>query len=49
MDEKIDKSVLRWFSHIERMENDSIAKSVCAGSRVVGRLWIDSVNDFEKE
>ena len=29
-DEKIDEGVLRWFGHMERMEND-IAKRVCGG------------------
>ena len=37
VDEKIDEGVLRWFGHVERMENDMIAKGVyvgkCAGSR----------------
>ena len=44
VDEKIDEGVLRWFGHMERMENDSIAKRECAGSRSVGRMrkrWID--------
>ena len=27
-DEKIDEGVLRWFGHVERMENDRIAKRV---------------------
>ena len=47
VDEKIDEGVLRWFGHVERMENNRIAKRVyveeCAGSRSVGRLrkrWI---------
>ena len=35
-DERIDKGVLWWFSHVERMENDRSAKRVyvgeCAGS-----------------
>ena len=26
--ERIDESVLRWFAHVERMENDSKAKRV---------------------
>ena len=37
----VDESVLRWFGHIERMENDRMAKRVyvgkCVGSRLVGR------------
>ena len=41
VDEKIDEGVLRWFGHVERMENDIIAKRVyvgeCAGSRSMGR------------
>ena len=28
LDERIDESVLRWFDHVERMENDKIAKRV---------------------
>ena len=28
VDEKIDEGVLRWFGHVERMENDRIAKRV---------------------
>ena len=28
VDERIDEGVLRWFSHVERMENDRIAKKV---------------------
>ena len=50
VDEKIDEGVLRWFGHVERIENDRIAKRVyageCAGSCSVGRLWkrwIDTV------
>ena len=41
VDEKIDKGVLRWFDHVERMENNRISKRVyvgdCAGSCSVGR------------
>ena len=41
VDERINEGVLRWFSHVERMENDKIAKRVyvgeCAGSYSVGR------------
>ena len=43
VDERIDEVMLWWFGHIERMENDSIAKRVyvgeCAGSRSVGKPW----------
>ena len=28
VDERIDEGVLRWFGHLERMENDMIAKRV---------------------
>ena len=56
VDEKIDEGVLRWFGHVERMENDRIAKRVyvgeCAGSRSVGRprkRWIDTVKDCLKK
>ena len=39
--ERIDESILRWFGHIERMENNRIAKMVCVGEcmgrRLVGR------------
>ena len=48
----IDEDVLWWFGHVERMENDRIAKSVyiaeCACSFSVGRpwkTWIDIVKD----
>ena len=30
-DERIDESVLQWFGHVERMENDRIAKRVYVG------------------
>ena len=55
-DERIDEGVLRCFGHVERMENDRIAKRVCvrecAGSRSVGRLrkrWIDIVKECLKK
>ena len=48
----IDEGVLRWFGHVEKMENGRIAKMVyvedCANSQSVGRLWkkwIDTVKD----
>ena len=52
VDERTDEGVLRWFSHMERMENDGVAKRVyavvCADSRSVGsprKRWIDTVKD----
>ena len=56
LDEKIGESVLRWFDHVERMENDRIANRVyigeCAGSRSVGRprkRWIDTMKECLKK
>ena len=50
VDERIDEGVLLWFDHMERMENNRIAKRVyveeCAGSQSVGsprKRWIDTV------
>ena len=52
VNEKIDEGVLQWFYHIERMDNDKIAKRVyvgeCAGSCSVCRpqkRWVDTVKD----
>ena len=37
-DERIHESVLRWFGHVERMENNKIAKMVYVGRvRVVAQ------------
>ena len=40
-DKRIDKGVLQWFSHAERIENDRIAKRVnvgeCVGSHSMDR------------
>ena len=56
VDEKIDEGVLQWFDHVERMENDRIAKRVYvgerAGSRSMGRprmRRIDTVKDSLKK
>ena len=56
LDERIDKGVLRWFSHVEGMEKDRIAKRVyvgeCAGSHSVGRpqkRWIDTMKECLKK
>ena len=52
VEERIDDGFLQWFGHVERMENDRIAKRVyveeCAGSHPVGRLrkrWIDTLKE----
>ena len=29
VDERVDEGVLQWFGHVERMERDRIAKSLC--------------------
>ena len=34
VDEKIDESVLRWFGHVERLENASTTKRVYVGECV---------------
>ena len=53
VDERIDEG---WFSHVERMENDRIAKRIyvgeCGGSCSVGRLhnrWIGTMKDCLKK
>ena len=43
-DERIDKGVLRWFGHVERMENDRIAKRVYAGE-LAGRPWSKKIGE----
>ena len=52
IDKSIDEGILRWFNHVDRMENDRIANRVYvgewAGSQSVGRSWkrwIDTVKD----
>ena len=56
VDKRIDEGIFRWFGHVEKMENDRIAKRVyvgeCAGSRSLGRLrkrWIDTVKECLKK
>ena len=43
IDERSDEVVLRWFGHVEIMEDDRIAKRVyvgkCVGSQSLGRAW----------
>ena len=49
LDERIDESVLWWFIHTEKVENNKITENVykgeCMGSRPRNR-WIDSLNDY---
>ena len=54
---KVPNALIRelWFSHVERMENDKIAKSVyvgeCADIRSLGRpwkRWVDAVKNCLK-
>ena len=56
VDKRIDDGVLQWFNHMERMENDRIAKRVyvreCADSHSVGgpwKRWIVSMKDSLKK
>ena len=56
VDKKIDKVVLRWFGHVERMENHRIAKRAYVGERAgrhsMGRprkRWIDTTKDCSKK
>ena len=53
VDEKIYGDVLRWFGHVDRLENDRITKRVYVrvrtGSRSLGRprkRWNDTVKDW---
>ena len=49
VNERIEESVLRLFSHIERMEYDMNVERLyvgdCMGSRLVWMMWIGTVND----
>ena len=56
VDKRIDEGILRWYGHVERMENNRIANKVytgeCFGSRLVGRprkKWIDTLKDCLKK
>ena len=42
-DERIDKGVLRWFGHVERMEINRIANRIYIGSVLVIAQWVGSV------
>ena len=54
-EQRIDGGVLRWFGHVEKMENDRI-KSIYVGECAVGRLegrpqkrWTDTVKGCLKK
>ena len=56
VDQMIDEGVLRWFGHVDRLENYGMANRVnvgeCAGSRSLVRpmkRWIGTVKDFLKK
>ena len=40
VDERSDEGVLRWFGHVERMENDGITKRVYVGELAGSRAWV---------
>ena len=43
VDERIDEGVLWWFGHVERMENDRLAKRVYVGE-CVGSLSVEEMD-----
>ena len=45
VEEWINEGVLRWFAHVERMENDRIAKRVYAESELVVAQWVGHGRD----
>ena len=57
VDERIEEDVFHWFSHVESMENDRIAKRLYvgefAGSTSAGqpqkKRWIDTMKDLKKK
>src|SRR5678815_2021302 len=56
VNERINKSRLRWFGHVERMEDSRLVKRMysdeCAGNRPAGKpkkKWIESVKECLKE
>src|SRR5678815_5068657 len=55
VNERINESVLRWFDHMERMNDSRLVKRMysgeCVGNRPAGRpkkKWIESVNECLK-
>src|SRR5678815_4693102 len=56
VNERINESMLRWFGHVERMNDSRLVKRMysveCVGNRPAGRpkrKWIESVNECLKE
>ena len=56
INERINESTLRWFGHVERMNESRLVKRMysgeCVGNRPAGRpkrKWIESVNECLKE
>ena len=56
VNERINESMLRWFGHVERMNESRLVKRMysgeCVGNRPAGRpkrKWIESVNECLKE
>ena len=52
LDERIHESVLWWFNHVERMQNDRIAKRFyvgeCTGNCLMGRPWKKLIDTMKK-
>src|SRR5678816_1591708 len=55
VNERINESTLRWFGHVERMNDSRLVKRMyngeCVGNRPAGRpkKWIESVKECLKE
>ena len=51
LDERIDEGVLGWFSHVERIERDRIAKRTyvreCAGSHRQARRMVQDGSEWQ--
>ena len=47
VDERINEGVLRWFGHVERMENDRFAKRVYVGECATATVdqWVGGGRD----
>ena len=53
INKSINEGILQWFGHVERMENDTIAKKVyvevCIGSHSVGKLWERQIDNMKEK